>query len=452
MPRSPADGHWRGRVCGRRKDGTGIALEVTLSVLPDNGCLWLVRQVTGGCAEQVEQDRLAERLRDADRATAVARSTRYLAHEFNNILSAIGNFATVAEMEGSKTDYHTSLERIREAVQEGGEIANRMLSRGKRSARYSKIDLIGLVAKVAGMIEVGLPEGSRLLRSFAETAVPMRVDAILIGQAVMNLGINAREALGGRAGSIEIMVECYDQPDQQRLHALCATLGPDHAWISRGFLPEGRPGVCLAVTDTGLGMDQAALDQAFEPDFTTKGHGWGFGLPAVEEIVAAHNGDLTLCSHVGQGTICILRLPLDDREPAVEGSASGQRILVVDDSPTVGESTVVVLEAAGHAATWVASGAAALDHLARDGEKYTAVLSDLYMRGMDGSVLAERIAESYPGLPVVLYSGEDEKGLAALTGKPGVAAVLGKPLRLDKLASVLSRVIKLGRDEVPPGS
>jgi PAS domain S-box-containing protein len=452
MPRSQADGHWRGRVCAIRKDGTDFPLEVTLSLLPDGGCLWLSRHVAGRCAVQVEEDGLAERLREADRATAVARSTRYLAHEFNNILSAIGSFATVAEMEGSKTDYHTSLERIQEAVQEGGEIANRMLSRGKRPVRHSQIDLIGLVAKVASMIEVGLPDGSHLLRRFAETALPMRADAILIGQAVMNLGMNAREALSGRAGSIEIMVECYAKPDQQRLHTLCATLGPNHAWISRGFLPKGRPGVFLAVIDTGLGMGQAALDHAFEPDFTTKGHGWGFGLPAVEEIVAAHDGDLTMCSRVGQGTICILRLPLDDREPATEGPASGQRILVVDDSPTVGESTVVVLEAAGYAAAWVDSGAAALDRLAQDADKCTAVLSDLYMRGMDGSVLAERIAERYPGIPVVLYSGEDDKGLAALTGKPGVAAVLGKPLRLDKLASILSQVIKIGRNEIPPGS
>jgi CheY-like chemotaxis protein len=216
-----------------------------------------------------------------------------------------------------------------------------------------------------------------------------------------------------------------------------------------GDIPGIRPGeyVRIEVRDTGCGMNEVTLKRATEPFFTTKdrGRGTGFGLSMVDGFVAQSGGAMRITSQVGHGTNVELWLPVADAtgknfllKPAHSSrpvSSRSVRVLVVDDDPIVGASTVAMLEDLGHTATQVGSGADAIEAL--DAEPgIDIVISDYAMPGMTGKMLAEKIQHRRPGVPVVIATGYSEEPDEQLN-----LPRLGKPYRQEELATLIEDMI-----------
>jgi len=265
---------------------------------------------------------------------------------------------------------------------------------------------------------------------FPEDLALVHVDPNQLELAILNLSINARDAM--------------PQGGKLAISARRETIGPHN----QRELTAGEF-VRITVADTGLGMDEATLKRAAEPFFTTKGlgKGTGLGLSSVYGMAKQSGGAIGIASRVGAGTTVELWLPIaaGAERRILAGAAAARNdcaktracsILLVDDDPMVAETTVGMLEVLGHRVKVASSGGRALEMLGADGS-VDLVITDYAMPGMTGKELARRIRETRPNLPVVLASGYAELAAQDDSGLPR----LDKPYALDKLASVIGAMI-----------
>jgi CheY-like chemotaxis protein len=270
-----------------------------------------------------------------------------------------------------------------------------------------------------------------LAASFPDDLALVHVDPNQLELAILNLSINARDAM--------------PQGGKLAISARRETIGP----VNQRELASGEF-VRVIVNDSGLGMDEATLKRAAEPFFTTKGlgKGTGLGLSSVYGMAKQSGGAIAISSRVGIGTLVELWLPVADAvEKRVLGVAAAVAkndcaktracsILLVDDDPMVAETTVGMLEVLGHRVRVASSGGRALEMLVADAS-VDLVITDYAMPGMTGKELARRIRETRPNLPVVLASGYAELAAQDDSGLPR----LDKPYALDKLASVIGAMV-----------
>jgi hypothetical protein len=264
-------------------------------------------------------------------------------------------------------------------------------------------------------------------------------DATQIQQALMNLCVNARDAM----------------PDGGTLTLAAENIMLDAAAAARmtGAKPDAKPGdyVCLSVTDTGIGIPREQLDRVFDPFFTTKeiGRGTGLGLSTVLGIVRGHGGFVRVDSRIGQGTRVEVYLPAAREAPATSVAAPetplprghGELILVVEDEEAVLSLVQCVLEQQGYRVLAATEGAEALALLARHRAEVKAVLTDMMMPGVDGPTLVHALRHHAPRLPILGMSGLGEQ--AGAKGLDGLEApeVLAKPFTVEALLGAVNRTL-----------
>jgi CheY-like chemotaxis protein/anti-sigma regulatory factor (Ser/Thr protein kinase) len=290
----------------------------------------------------------------------------------------------------------TLLDNAVYGAQRGAVLTKRMLAFARRQELQSEtIHVPELVRGMTDLLERSIGQSISIETRFPLALKPIRADANQVEMALLNLVVNARDAM--------------PEGGQIILRAREETLRPETA---EGLSP-GRY-VRVSVTDTGEGMDKATLARALEPFFTTKepGKGTGLGLPMVHGLAQQSGGRFSLQSRPGEGTTAELWLPvsLERVEPSMQPAASEERraeplvVLAVDDDNLVLTNTVAMLEDLGHTAIGAASGSAALDIL-RDGNSIDLVITDHVMPHMTGLQLAQAIEAEWPVLPVVLATG-----------------------------------------------
>ena len=299
----------------------------------------------------------------------------------------------------------------------------------RRPLKAESIDVVAHLNGMRTMLDGSLGGAIEVQMQFAEDVWPVEVDAGEMELAILNLCVNARDAMGG-GGAIIISVENAHAPARDGL---------------RGDIVQ------ISVTDTGYGMPPEVQARAFEPFFTTKetSKGSGLGLPQVYGFAQQSGGSVAIASEVGVGTIVTLQLPRAQREPApapraeqptptgvaerLDGKRRGH-ILLVEDDKEVSALTRELLNSLGFTVTHVSSGDAALGALA-DSRPVDQVLSDIMMPGgLSGLELAREIRRRHPGIPVVLMTGYAE---AAAGMKDGEFSILHKPFRVEALAKAL---------------
>jgi PAS domain S-box-containing protein len=422
-------------VTFRRKSGETFPAETALSVLRGErgehaGFLFLSRDIS----RQVEQD---EALRKSQRLEAIGQLTGGIAHDFNNLLTIITGNHELLEMELEDGEQRDLLARANNAALMGARLTNRLLTFARRrKLAPAVLDLNEQVLAMAELLRRTLGETVVLGTLLAPGLWSVRADAGEVENAVLNLAINARDAMpGGGKLVIETSNVILEEGDI-------------------GAEPGLEPGayVRLRVSDTGAGMSREVLARAFEPFFTTKepGKGTGLGLSVIYGFVRQSGGYVTISSAPGKGTTVNLYLPRVEAEnpegalAASEAPASAgarESVLLVEDNAEVRALTVRRLRNLGYRVVEAESGARATEML-RAGGRFDLVFSDIVMPGMSGFELAQWLQSHDPAIPILLTSGYAEDSGRA--GAPPATAVeiLRKPYSGADLARALRRAIE----------
>jgi two-component system cell cycle sensor histidine kinase/response regulator CckA len=393
------------------------------------GC---TREITNQLAVKAAHQNLQEQVLHVQKLESLGLLASGVAHDFNNMLAAIMGNVEIAKLQiGRDHEAIESLESAQSAVDLGANLCKQLLAyAGKGRFEIQPMQLGNAAHKVLSMLRATLPPNADIVTQLSEVTVD--ASAGQIDQIILNLLMNATEALGGEPGRVILTIETV---------TLCAG---DFVASVGGDLRAGTY-AHLSVDDEGRGIPLEALPCIFDPFFSTKDSGRGLGLAAVGGIVRSHNGYLRVHTTEGKGTRFSIYLPTTDKPPVFSKihetlRADGKCILVVDDDDRVRKSSAQLLVARGFETMEARDGFEALALLRSDAEKITAVLLDVTMPGLSGPQVLEKLREFSPAMPVVLCSGWErcEVDTSALKR----TAFLSKPYSLEALTSALATVLE----------
>ncbi len=422
-----------------RRDGSTFPGEVSVKRLSDGRLLHTVRDVSERERAAAEREQFERKLQETQKLESLGVLAGGIAHDFNNILTGILGNASLAALEvPSGSAAQANLEHIRQASLRAADLCKQMLAySGRGRFVVQRLNLNGLIEDTIDLLKLSISKHSILRFNLHPNLPAIEADATQIRQVIMNLVINASEAIGEKSGVISLNTG-VTRVDKSYLGG--TILAPD--------LPEGSY-VSFEVSDTGCGMSAATQARIFEPFFTTKFAGRGLGLAAVLGIVRGHKGAMKIYSEPGRGTTFKLLFPCAAGAeesllgaPAAPAAFKGRGcVLVVDDEETVRTTAALMLRRVGFEVALAADGREAVEIFAKAPGRFDLVLMDLTMPHMDGEEAFTEMRRLRDNVRVVLMSGfNQQEAVARFTGK-GLASFLQKPFPLDGLTAVLQRVL-----------
>ncbi|MEU4626252.1 PAS domain S-box protein [Actinoplanes sp. NPDC023801] len=414
----------------RRRDGTEFPAEISLSAMETEDGLIVsaaIRDVTERIEAQAERQRLeaererlaaaAERerleaqLQQSQRLESLGQLAGGVAHDFNNLLAVMLNYtsfvaeqiqeAADADPGGAWPQASRDLQQVLRAGRRATELTHQLLAFGRREVvRPRVLDLNGVIREVEQLLLRTLGEHIQLHVDLEPRLWPVLADPGQIEQVLVNLAVNARDAMPG-GGTLTVLTGNHE-------------VTADESRRMRPPVPPGRY-VCLRIADTGTGIPPEVLERVFEPFYTTKapGEGTGLGLATVYGIITQAGGQADVSSTVGSGTVVTALLPVTDELPATitapAGPAQlqrgGETILVVEDEEALRAVTERILTRNGYHVLSAGGGPEALK-IAQDPARHIdLLLTDVVMPQMHGRELAEQVRNARPGLPIVYMSG-----------------------------------------------
>jgi PAS domain S-box-containing protein len=416
-------GDWTGELECRFVRPTGLVWEARLRTVPARDPEGQIIAYRGTVHDITEQTRLAQRLTQVGKTEAVTRLAGGIAHDFNNLLTVIGaNLELWAEAAGTQVE----IVDARRAVQSARSLTDRLLTLGRRAPLSKQtVDANELVARTVDLLRRVIGDRVRLVLALGLHLPPVPVDPALIEQALINLVINARDAMP-HGGTVTLTTRVVPGPG-------------------------AAPWVEIEVGDDGPGMDAELKSRIFEPFFTTKGErGTGLGLPTVLATVEQHGGNLEVESERGKGARFRLRLPADvaGRPQSLAPDAArpdhghdSREILVVEDEPLVAAVIARSLERKGHRPLLAHRPSEAL-RLWEAHPGVALVICDVSMAEMQGPELVALLRQSGRALNVIYVTGYQPEGL----GEPGPDTtrdrVLTKPFNPRELLRAVSESLR----------
>lgn len=400
VPRAMGGG--RSSLRGLRKDGSVFPVEISLSPMESDGELL----VAAAARDITERSQLEARLLQVQRLESVGQLAAGIAHDFNNLLTVINSTAELAASSLPESDpMREEFAAIRGAGASAAALTAQLLAFSRKQIlQPAVVNLNTTVANVQGMLRRIIREDIDLRVLPGEGLANVRVDAGQMEQVILNLAINSRDAMP-EGGSL--MIETANV-------VLDETYTRTHPAVQPG------PYVMLAISDTGIGMDEATREKIFQPFFTTKaqGRGSGLGLSTAYGIVKQSSGNIWVYSEVGQGTTIKIYLPTVDaavhegRPARAAGASRGtETILVVEDDERIGRVAKRILELAGYTVLMAARGGDALRLLENHHGPVHLMLTDVVMPGMSGGDLAVRLEVSHPLMKVLYTSGHTDNAI-----------------------------------------
>jgi PAS domain S-box-containing protein len=425
---------WRGEITNRRKDGTFYSENMTIT--PVRNTEHAITHYVAIKRDVTEEKRLKAQFLQAQKMESVGRLAGGIAHDFNNLLTVINGTAELA-CDALTGDHplRADFAEIQKAGERAAALTRQLLAFSRKQVSKPQIlTLATLVADMRSLLQRMIGEDIALTLAPASGQAAVKADPGQIEQVLMNLVVNARDAMpNGGTLTIETKnVEIQNADD--------------------GHFESMYPGsyVLLSIRDTGTGMTEQTRARLFEPFFTTKeqGKGTGLGLATVYGIVEQSGGHITVETALGQGTTFRIYLPAVLEATTKRSARSGvtpatgaETILVVEDEPAVQQMARRMLTAGGHTVLTANSGADALRVLESHRRPVHLMLSDVVMPGMSGPDLAAQVAVTRPRMKVLFMSGHTENAALRLTALESSETFIGKPYTMSQLLRKVRQVL-----------
>lgn len=362
-----------------------------------------------------------------------------IAHDFNNLLMAIlGNIDLALLDLSPSSPSRGNLMEAAKASQRAADLCRQMLAYSGKGRFISElINLNEIIEDMKHMLEVSVSKKAMLRYNFVPNLPSIEADATQMRQIIMNLVINASDAIGEKSGFISLSTGVM----------MCDRTYLSETWLNEG-LPEGAY-VYIEVADTGCGMDPAMLPKIFDPFFTTKFTGRGLGLAAVLGIVRSHRGAIKLFSERGRGTTFKILLPAvegaAEHAEGVRGMAQGWQssgtVMLVDDEETIRALGKRMLERLGFTVVTASNGREALDLYRERPDGFDCIILDLTMPRMDGEEAFRELRKIRKDVRVIMSSGYNEQEITHRFSGKGPAGFIQKPYQVETLAAKLKEVL-----------
>jgi PAS domain S-box-containing protein len=391
------------------------------------------------------QKRLEAQLLQAQKMEAIGTLAGGIAHDFNNILTSVLGYTQLAQGDLPKgSQAERDLQEVVRAGRRARDLVSQILTFSRQTQQELKpLDPVPIIKEVMKLLRASIPATIEISQSIEKTEANVLADPTQIHQILINLCTNAAHAMGDKGGALEVTL---------------TEVALDEEFASRH--PEVTPGdhLLLTVSDTGCGIDRAIRDRIFDPFFTTKkrGEGTGMGLAVVHGIVRSCGGTITVYSQAGKGTTFKVFLPCcradRDCESAVETAVAkgNERILFVDDEPSIVAMGKRMLEMLGYSVMSTTSSADALNLFRDSSSEFDLVITDLTMPKMTGEQLAEEIMRIRQDIPIIICTGYSRTLTEDREPNQGIRAVVTKPLITHEIAAAIRDALDGGsrnRDE-----
>jgi PAS domain S-box-containing protein len=421
------------------KDRRTIPLEVSASLVRINNekcILGFHRDISERKMAEKERSSLERQMQHAQKLESLGVLAGGIAHDFNNILTSIIGNADLALMRINKESPATeNLRRIEQAAARAADLAKQMLAySGKGKFVVENIDLNTLLQEMLHMLEVSISKKAVLRLNPYQPLPSVEADATQMRQIIMNLVINASEAIADKSGVIAITTGCMD----------C-----DRSYLKDVWLDENiaeRLYVYLEIADTGCGMDKETMAKLFDPFFTTKFTGRGLGMAAVLGIVRGHKGAIKVYSEPNRGTTFKILLPASSRPAELfnhdghhDGWTGSGQVLLVDDEETVRGIGSEMLKELGFDVITAEDGREAVAAF-KSNPDISIVILDLTMPRMDGEQCFRELRQLNPDVKVIMSSGYNEQEVTQKFVGKGLAGFIQKPYKLSTIREVMSRL------------
>ena len=419
----------------------GIELSISDSVAPlrsedgeTSGSVLIFRDISERKRLEEEKTLLEKQYQQAQKLESLGILAGGIAHDFNNILTIIICNCSLLQQQPEMTA--ELVPKIETAAQRAAELCRQMLVyAGKAQPVPTKFNVKTLVEEMGKLLKATIKQNVSITLDLSADIPSIKADASQIRQVVMNLILNAAEAIGTEQGNITVSLD---------IAAIESGQG-EKEYLGKEIAPGSY--ICLKVTDNGCGMDEETKQRIFEPFYTTKFTGRGLGMSAVLGIIKAHNGALQLTSQVGFGTTFTVYLPVQssktvgDLLPLVslmpwQGDGT---VLLVEDEPQVSIVAKTLLQALGFTVLLAENGQIALEMYQKHAEYITLVLTDIGMPVMDGYQLIHKLKTLNPELPIIVSSGFGDAEVTSHIHE-NIAGVVSKPYSFGQLREVLKRV------------
>ncbi len=416
-----------------RKDGAVVDVSVSLAPLfgeagTVTGVSVLAHDITARKAAEAQEQMLRDRSQAAERLESLGKLAGGVAHDFNNMLAIIGNYATfITEQTPPDSTIHADATQITTSAQRAAALADQLMIFARTEpATIEVFDLNTTLADVRRLLQRTLGEDIHLAVTPSDVELPIRADPARIQQVLLNMAFNARDAMPA-GGTLIIEATPIDLDEQ----SMSPSLGLDPGRYAR-----------LLVSDTGTGIPPEVVERVFEPFFTTKpkGAGTGLGLATAYGTVTQLGGQIKIYSEIDVGTTMRVYLPLVTR-PAAERVVTGpdakpprgqgQVVLAVDDEAAIRHLVARILNRNGYATLVAESGPHALSLVEQ--QRVDLLLTDIIMPEMNGRDLADTLRRNHPGLPVIYMSGYSDGLLSAQHLLTETTRLIQKPFTAGEL-------------------
>jgi PAS domain S-box-containing protein len=419
-----------------RKDGTRFWASGVMVALRENGRLRGFAKVV---RDFTDRRRLEEAVRQTQKLESVGVLAAGVAHDFNNVLTAILGNVSLVRRRMASTETDSEIDQLLLATERAGRRAADLVKQllnyaGKGRRELRPVDICQVTRDALAIVEASVSRKVTIRRDIPDDCVLIQADVAQLQQLMLNLVLNGAEAIGEDHGEVWVRVRV-----RELVEAELAQRYP-------GFSLPTRQYTEIQVRDTGVGMDERTLQQIFDPFFTTKFMGRGLGLAAALGIVRSHGGGISVYSMPGKGTTFMVVLPSEQdmagpltvAESIVESARGEGLVLVAEDEVAVRSMVQNALEELGYTVLTAEHGRQALELFERSGEQIVLALLDLIMPVMDGAETAAALHARRPDLPILVMSGIADEDALRRFGRHRIAGLVPKPFAPEQLAQAVA--------------